>query len=713
MPEAITLDKQSILKDVFGYKSFRGSQEEIINHVLEKKDSLIIMPTGGGKSLCFQIPALLTDGITLVVSPLIALMNDQVAGLQQIGVKAESLHSNLDSAEIKDIVERIQRSEINLLYVSPERMNNGRFQVFLKTIPVALIAIDEAHCVSVWGNDFRPDYASLGILKSIFPKVPIIALTATADAVTQDDIINQLKLDLPRKFLNSFERENITIQARPAHLRKKQIFHFLQEHLGESGIIYCLSRKSCEKLSADLNQAGFDSNYYHAGMDGKQRNMVQKAFQNDNIQIICATIAFGMGIDKSNINWVIHYNMPKNLEGYYQEIGRSGRDGSPAHTLMFYSWGDYILLKQFIDESEASEKFKFVQNAKLQRMWEFAITTDCRTNLILNYFGEYREEGCGHCDNCLSPPEKFDGTELAQKAISAIIRGKEKMSLSLLIDVLRGSFKQEVKANNLHQIKTFGAGRDLPYLDWKQYITQMIDKGIIRVDYADRMRIKTSPLSIDVVKGNRKIDLSRAESYKSIQALKSSKPLKSANERLEEELVQKLKNWRLDSAQEREVPAYVILTDRSIHQIAKEKPIDLESLRQVEGIGDKRLQDFGRSLTNLVQEYMSDQDHKKAFKGKTYLETLRLYRDGLSPEMMADRREVHINTIYSHLAHLYTNGEDVDIMQYISEEEIDRVRLAKGKVKEDFSLSALSERMLEPMSFYKMKLALAILSKSE
>lgn len=712
MQDIITVDKHSILKEVFGYNNFRGSQEDIIDHVLDRKDSLVIMPTGGGKSLCFQIPALLNEGITLVVSPLIALMNDQVAGLQQIGVKAESLHSNIEPTALKDIVNRLQNGEITILYVSPERMNNRRFQVFLKSLAIDLIAIDEAHCVSVWGNDFRPDYASLGILKSIFPKTPIIALTATADAVTQDDIITQLKLQNPKKFLSSFERENITIQARPSHQRKRQIFNFLQEHEGKSGIIYCLSRKSCEKLSADLNHAGFNANYYHAGLDGIDRNKIQKAFQDDKIQIICATIAFGMGIDKSNINWVIHYNMPKNLEGYYQEIGRSGRDGSDAHTLMFYSWGDFILLKQFIDESDANEKFKYVQNAKLQRMWEFASTTDCRTNLILNYFGEYREDGCGHCDNCLNPPEKFDGTEIAQKAISAIIRGKEIMSMSLLIDVLRGSFKQEVKSNNLHQIKTFGAGRDLPFLDWKQYITQMIDKGIIKVDYSDRMRIKTTPLSVDVVQGKKRIDLSRAENYKSINSTKKTKPKKSANERLEEELVQKLKNWRLDIAQEREVPAYVILTDRAIHQIATEKPIDLESLREVEGIGDKRLHDFGRALTSLVQDYMSEQEHKRTFKGKTYLETLRLYREGLSPEMMADRRGINISTIYHHLAHLYTKDEDIDIMQYVSEDEIDRVKLAKDKVKDEFSLSALSDMMLEPMSFNKMKLALAVLNKN-
>ncbi|NNF35037.1 MAG: DNA helicase RecQ, partial [Saprospiraceae bacterium] len=577
---------QEVLKRVFGYSHFRDQQEEIIQHVMDGRDALVIMPTGGGKSMCYQLPALLLEGVTVVVSPLIALMNDQVVALKQLGINAAAIHSNLSGEENHQIAQQLESGELKMLYVSPERMKNQSFLRLLKRIKLNLIAIDEAHCVSVWGNDFRPDYAALYFLRDAYPGIPIIALTATADAATQSDIIKQLQLKKPRKFLSSFERENIVINVKPGYDRKGQILNFLASHPNQSGIIYCLSRKSCEKLSTDLSLKGYKTAYYHAGMDAFSRNKVQHQFQNDEVQIVCATIAFGMGIDKSNIRWVIHYNMPKNLEGYYQEIGRSGRDGSEAEALLFYSWADFIKLKSFVDDSQAKEEFKTVQYAKLDRMLEFSSSTDCRTNLLLGYFGEYVTKPCGHCDNCLTPPVKFDGSIIVQKAISAIIRSGEKLTLNLLIDVLRGSYRKEITSQGLHEMKTFGVGKDLSFRYWRNYITQMLDKGLLRIDYVDGFRLKLTPLSMDAVKGKTKIKLSKVVETTTTAKRKKVKTV-SATELFKKDLLTQLKSWRTDIANQRNVPAYVILTDRTLESLLEELPITIKDLKEVEGIGDK------------------------------------------------------------------------------------------------------------------------------
>lgn len=590
---------QSILLDVFGYHAFRGQQEEVIQHTMNGQDCLVIMPTGGGKSLCFQIPALLSEGLTLVISPLIALMDDQVQALQQNGLMAAALHSNLSNDAAHQLETDLLASKIKLLYISPERLMSENTQQLLGSLNISRVAIDEAHCVSIWGNDFRPEYVKISYLRDRLPDVPFIALTATADKATQLDIVERLHLKNAKTFLSSFERTNLFIENKEGLKRMEKILSFVTRRSGQAGIIYCLSKKSTESTAEKLKAKGFKADYYHAGRSPEDRKRVQNAFQNDDINIICATIAFGMGIDKSNIRYVVHFNMPKNIEAYYQEIGRAGRDGEDSSTLMFYSWADYIQLKQFVDGGHAKQAFKEVQLSKLDRMWEFASGHACRTNMILSYFGEYRNEGCGHCDNCKHPPEHFDGTLLAQKALSAIIRSNENCTINLLIDVLRGSNKQEIKVLGLDAIKTFGAGRDLPAMDWRQYITQMINQGIIMIDYADMGKLKVTPLSQSVLKSEVVIDLVQFK----MKDKEISKKVKPKPETIEYDgaLFLALKTWRTKKAKSRGIAPYVIFGDRVLKSIAAYRPTSVDELLEVEGIGAYKLKQFGQQILDIVK----------------------------------------------------------------------------------------------------------------
>lgn len=588
-----------ILKNTFGYDLFRSQQEEIINHTLEGKDALVIMPTGGGKSLCYQVPALALEGITLVVSPLIALMNDQVIALKQLGVRAATLHSNLSKAEMDSVYQSLKDGTLKLLYMSPERINNETTQRFLGTLDIGLIAIDEAHCVSVWGNDFRPDYAELSALRNIFPDSAILALTATADKATQDDIVNQLNLNSPKLFLSSFERINITTYVEDGTKRIEKIKAIISNYNDASGIVYCLSRKDTENVANKLQKAGYNASFYHAGLDPLTRSKVQRDFQNDDVQIICATIAFGMGIDKPNIRFVIHYNMPKNLEAYYQEIGRGGRDGEPAEAIMFHSWGDYIKLKRFIDEGDAKGAFKEVQLAKLERMWEYSTSSDCRTNLVLNYFGEYRAEKCGHCDNCLNPPLKKDGTTQAMMALSAIKRCKEEVGIELLIGILKGSYRAEIRAKSYDKIKTFGVGRNISGANWKNYIIQMINQGVINIDYTNSSSLRWTPLSKLVLENKLKVDI-----IDFVPKLKEKKPKKLFIERpdIDKSLLSVLKKWRIELARKKNMPAYVILSNKTLEQLCHHLPTNRLDLLQINGIGEAKLKQFGDDILRIIKE---------------------------------------------------------------------------------------------------------------
>ncbi len=488
---------RAALRKYFGYDEFRFFQKDVITRTLAGRNSLVIMPTGGGKSLCYQLPAVLLDGVTLVISPLIALMQDQVLALKANGITAEALNSHCSPEEERAVRVAVEERRLALLYVSPERALSPGFLRWIRLQPVRQVAIDEVHCVSIWGNDFRKDYRELSTLIEQLPAgVPVVALTATADPGTRVDILRQLRLPDCETFVASFERPNIHVEVYPATDRVQAIKTYLRENPGQPGIIYCLSRKSTEELAAKLRQHGIRARHYHARVDAPERQQVQDAFQRDEIDVICATIAFGMGIDKPNIRWVMHYNLPKNLESYYQEIGRAGRDGEPAEALLFAGLGDRRTLLDMIDDnSEADPAYKAVQKEKVFRMWEYTQTTACRTNLVLSYFGEHRETPCGHCDICRNPPTRFDGTVIAQKALSVAARTGGRASMSLMIRILRGMRSTEVVTLGYDCLKTFGCGKDIGWDDWLHYITQLIDLGLLAIDYSDASTLKLTPLA--------------------------------------------------------------------------------------------------------------------------------------------------------------------------------------------------------------------------
>jgi len=594
-------DIYETLQKVFGYSSFRFQQEAIINHVLEKKDALVIMPTGGGKSVCYQIPALVQEGVCIVISPLIALMNDQVSALKLMGVKAEALHSNISHNDTDQIYRDLESGTIKLLYISPEKLLSGNLIHYFSTLKISLFAVDEAHCVSVWGNDFRPEYVALNILKEKFPQIPTLALTATADTTTQEDIIKQLKLKDAKTYISSFERTNISVEARAGQKRIEQILQLLSHRSEEPGIIYCLSRKSTETVAERLKSNGINAAFYHARLEAKERSDIQLKFQNDEIQVVCATIAFGMGIDKPNIRWVIHYNMPKNLEGYYQEIGRAGRDGEPAKAILFYSWGDILNLRRFIDEGDATTEFKKVQTAKLDRMWQYASAQNCRTNFVLTYFGEYKSDPCGHCDNCKNPPQYIDGRTLTKMALSGIIRANENIGLTLLIDLLRGSQKKEIIQLGLDKLKTFGVGRMAPTAHWAHYITQMINQGFIKIDFSDYSKLKTTPLSKMVLYENCDVTLTEYKKYQTNSKGEPKKAIDTSN--LDVDLLSKLKQWRNSMAKEKNVPAYIIVNNKALEQIASSLPTNDSELLGIAGIGKAKLDQYGEYILELIADH--------------------------------------------------------------------------------------------------------------
>lgn len=697
---------QDALKQVFGYDEFRLDQEKIINRTLNGLDSLVIMPTGGGKSLCYQIPALLKEGTALIISPLIALMKDQVEALKANGVKAAALNSSLNDLEKREIIASIVKGELKLLYVSPEKAVSSGFINFICQHKVSLIAIDEAHCVSVWGNDFRPEYTELHRLTNSFNNIPMLALTATADKATQSDIAQKLRLKDAEKYLSSFERSNLTIDVRPAQNRYSQIKNFIKDKDGP-GIIYCLSRKNTVDISDKLKADGYSASYYHAGMSAFERDKVQERFLKDEIQIICATIAFGMGIDKSNIRWVIHYSMPKNLESYYQEIGRAGRDGLFSDTLIFQGYGDYQTLRSFITDSEAEEVYKEVQLAKLNRMRDYLQATSCRTNLILNYFGEFREKNCSRCDICLNPPQFFDGTIIAQKALSALKRIKDGITISILIDVLRGSSRNEIFQKGYHEIKTYGVGKDISYIDWVQYITQLINQGIIEVDYVNHHRLLVTPKGNAVLFENHKVDLTKAMSPE--ERKEQSKDRQITKKLIyEEELFEILRKKRMELAKDNDVPPYVVFSDKTLKEMAAEKPVNLESMSRISGVGAAKLDRFGKAFIEVIEDFIIENNSAVRVKGSSYLESKKLLEQGMTPEEVSRERGINVSTIYSHICQLYENTEGFDIYKYIDQDEIDIIRDAWIEIGKSQKLKDLFEHFDGEIGYDQLRLALSV-----
>ena len=695
------------LKSNFGFDTFRPHQEEIIKHVLEGGHALVIMPTGGGKSVCYQLPALLREGFTLVISPLISLMNDQVRSLQANGIVAGALHSGTTAAETKEILHQIQDGTLKILYVSPERALTQKFLDFIRALKVSLIAIDEAHCVSIWGNDFRPEYAQLPGLIQYFPNISVVALTATADKATQEDIRLQLKLKDPLTYLSSFERPNIHLSARAGIERIGQIREFLKARPEQPGIIYCLARRTTESIAETLRRYGYKAEAYHAEIDNTTRKKVQDDFQFDRVQIVCATIAFGMGIDKPNIRWIIHYNLPKNIENYYQEIGRSGRDGQPADALMFYSFRDISVYKEFIDNSDANETFKRVQSEKLERIWEYSQATNCRTNVILNYFGEYRSSGCGHCDHCIHPLQGFDGTKLAQMALSACKRSNESVGLNMLVDILRGSGRKEIYDRGLQHIKTYGAGKDIIWKDWAQYITQMINQGLLEIDYISHSVLKCTPLSDDVLFNGKTITLHRPVEELEEPAVKR----KSKTVRFSEELIERLEKLCKQIGKEEGLPPFAIFPRGTLKEMAEMRPVTVEELSQLNGVGDFKSQKYGQTFVDEIRVFMSDQDIIKKPKGMTYIETLKLFKQGLTLEQIAQQREMEVSTIATHLARLYEKGEDIDLKRFLFPD--DMILARQGWRASGFSeqVSKVKEQVGDSMDYTRLHFALAILKR--
>ena len=604
---------QNILKTYFGYSEFRPHQKEIITNIIEKKDTLVLMPTGGGKSLCYQIPALMMEGTAIVISPLISLMKDQVEALQANGISARALNSMNTETENAGVRMECLQGKVKLLYISPERLISET-NYLLRDIKISLFAIDEAHCISQWGHDFRPEYTQLDILRKQFPKVPIVALTATADKITRQDIIKQLKMNEPEVFISSFDRPNLSLDVKKGYQQKEKIRiikRFIEKHSNESGIIYCMSRKTTEKVAELLYDEGFDTAVYHAGLSNSEREKAQDDFINDRVQIVCATVAFGMGIDKSNVRWVIHYNLPKSIESFYQEIGRAGRDGMKSETILFYSLGDMIQLSKFAEESNQKE----INIEKLNRMQQYAESDICRRRILLNYFGETMEHDCGNCDVCRNPPQRFDGTIIIQKALSAIARTNQQVATGTLIEILRGNFTQEITENEYDKIKTFGAGRDIPSRHWQNYLLQMLNMGYIEIAYNENNHIKITESGAKVLFGKQNAELvvikedefTQRQIKKNTVSTNSVQIKKNAygNHDNEDSLFETLRLLRLKLAEQEAIPPYIVMSDSTLQSLCDKRPTNIEELNDISGFSEYKKKKYGRDFVNAIKRYIN------------------------------------------------------------------------------------------------------------
>ena len=660
------------LKAYFGFDRFLPLQEEIITKVLAKRDTLVLMPTGGGKSLCYQLPALRLKGLTLVVSPLIALMKDQVDGLGANGVPAGLLNSTLAAQEASQVQDQARQGKIKILYVAPERLALPGFQRFLQSLDVSLIAIDEAHCISEWGHDFRPDYRNLKSLRRDFPGVPVIALTATATEPVREDIINQLGLNKPEIFISSFNRPNLTYTIQPKTEPLGSLLHLLEKHQGGSAIIYRFSRKATEETALELSERGFSALPYHAGLERDLRRETQEKFIRDQVQIVVATIAFGMGIDKPDVRLVVHYDLPKTVEGYYQETGRAGRDGLPSDCVLFYSYGDRSKQEYFISQIEDDDEREKAHN-KLDQVLALCDLQTCRRAYLMEYLGEsWPQTNCGGCDICLLPREEFDATEIAQKILSTVIRTGERFGVNYLVDVLRGSANKAVRTRGHHELPVFGISRDVDSDDLKEMVRSLVTNGLLAQNGGDYPTLGVSQRGHKFLKNREKLTLTRPKQAAPVRQVAFPGDRETA---YDTKLFDELAALRLEIATDREVPAYQIFGNKSLQQMAFHMPQNELEFSKISGVGDAKLRDFSERFLEVINEYVEATGQpaavnrvpvsapKKRVRGisMSIRETKDLVAQGLSFEEVAEQRGISETTIRSHLERFIQEGGQVDL----------------------------------------------------
>ena len=694
------------LKKYFGYDHFRSQQLEIIETVLQRKDALVIMPTGGGKSICFQLPALHFKGVTLVISPLIALMKDQVDGLNANGIPSAYFNSSQSSDVHTDILEKIHLKQLKLLYVAPESLR--ALEPIISEKYISCIAVDEAHCISSWGHDFRPSYQALNFFKKVLPDAPIIALTATADKATREDILNQLNIPKAQQFITSFDRKNISLEVRIADKRVAQILRFINERKQEFGIVYCLSRKTTEQLAQKLTLNGVKAAAYHAGLSFEKRSKVQEDFIFDKIHVVCATVAFGMGIDKSNVRWVVHYNMPKNMEGYYQEIGRAGRDGLASNALLFHSYADVIQLRKFAQGASNED----IQIAKLDRMKQFTEATTCRRKILLSYFGELLGENCGNCDICKNPPQFFNGTVIAQKVLSTIYRLKEQEAAGTVIDILRGAQNAAVLEKNYQHISTYGIGKDISWKDWQQYIIQLVNQGFCEIAFHKNNNLQLTAFSKQVLFDGLVVHLT-----KPVQLSTKTANTKKKTARLQRNksstLFEKLRALRYRISQEENIPAYLVFNDATLKEIERERPMSESEFLAISGVGHRKAAVYGAEFIQEVIDFMGSKVVRKRKKSETHLVTYELYKSGLSIDEISVERKLKSPTIYSHIARLYLEGKDIPIYDFVSKKEVSLVKEAKKSLESPKTLKPYFDYFDAQLDYFKIRLSLSIIEKEE